>query len=121
MREIKFRAWDKLEKSMVTKCDYCISFDGNCWLYEENPILKPGDIEIMQYTGVKDKNDKEIYEGDIVVYANWPPKAVESSEKGVTTFVLANTNYWLTTYDQERYEVVGNIYENPELLGDTNE
>ncbi len=65
MREIKFRAWDKVEKQMITKnFGNFINFNGTVF----HNGMKQGDWTLMQYTGLKDKNGKEIYEGDIVQF-----------------------------------------------------
>ena len=112
MREIKFRVWDKIRKIM------------NSWEYIKNSCCLVEDLKdtkefaFMQFTGLKDKNGKEICEGDIV----------KDSQKDifVIKFNQAYSAFRLTddeeTYELNKYicsksfEVIGNIYENPELL-----
>jgi uncharacterized phage protein (TIGR01671 family) len=124
MREIKFRAWDKEQKYMA---------------YQGTPDLETlssfvfhfGDEILMQYTGLKDKNGKEIYEGDILLIkekrANFPLKWVVVYNEEQTGFRLRweqrFTNNEGGFYDIlispnecEQFEIIGNIYEHPELL-----
>ena len=126
MREIKFRAWDKEKKIIgnVLGIDILhkeIFFSNeNVDCYEHTDFK---DIELMQYTGLKDKNNKEIYEGDIVKlrtnhgigvvknYDEWGAFVVEYIKP--RPLAVLGTNYY-----KEDIEVIGNIYENPELLGE---
>lgn len=73
MREIKFRVWHKEFKRFLGKEEYCLDLDGKLIFvelqYDSNVILKavnPLFYILQQFTGLKDKNSKEIYEGDIV-------------------------------------------------------
>lgn len=129
MREIKFRAWLKEEKIMgevlgidiLHKEIFFSNEDANCY---EHTDFK--DIELMQYTGLKDKNNKEIYEGDILklrdnhgiqlvkYHDEWSAFIVES-QKDTSVGVLG------LYFDKEDFEIIGNAYENPELLGGKNE
>ena len=108
MREIKFRAWDKDKKEMffVQRLN-CFLFNAPS-KYEDGSGV-PKNYEIMQYTGLKDKNGKEIYEGDIVKRPALLPNA---SVEFVTTLNLAR---YLPSH-LEHCEIIGNIYQNPELL-----
>lgn len=77
-------------------------------------------IELMQYTGLNDKNNEEIYEGDIVKFLNGIFEVIWCNEKA--SFILKNKDYknFLNfIYENNNgMEIVGNIYENPELLGE---
>ena len=123
MREIKFRAWHKEKKIMgevlgidiLHKEIFFSNEDVNCY---EHTDFK--DIELMQYTGLKDKNNKEIYEGDIVTLHNNKYKVIFNTEEA--RFVLRDDEFEMnipfTNNNNERMEVLGNVYENPELLGE---
>ena len=132
MRTIKFRAWDKKKKEM-----YFIDFAPRTLI----PVKSLRD-DLMQYTGLKDKNGKEIYEGDIVrgnFYYNgvvefnigfieWADKLGRwwVSDKNNDMFSEFNTsdgieeetiiNDELTECLIDKCEVIGNIYENPKLI-----
>ena len=78
------------------------------------------DVELMQYTELKDEYGDEIYEGDIVTLHNSRYKVIFKTEGA--RFVLRNDEFELEitfiNNNNERMEIVGNIYENPELLGE---
>ena len=76
---------------------------------------------IMQYTGLKDKNGKEIYEGDIVEYSrNFPPILVEWDDNivGFKPFCKYDSDCYGVPKKEDHsvYKIIGNVYENPELL-----
>lgn len=143
MIELKFRAWDKEERRMYSCLDIFHTQEG-IW-YEDN---EKGCLEIvkildsygnrkklieMQYIGLKDKNEKEIYEGDIV---EW--KTQEFSGKNYDVIraieyigevryiaphyeIFPGTNFYCeyedyALFDWNELEIIGNIYENPEFL-----
>lgn len=129
MRELKFRAWDKVEKKMLFDADpFAIYVSGS-----NEPLLaethRNEDCIFEQYTGLKDKNGKEIYEGDII------QEEIDFNSK-MTDGTFRYRVYW----DEEELcwclehignesihhelwqcnqstEVIGNIHENSELLG----
>lgn len=123
MREIKFRAWEKNLKTMipVDSIDFkaeLINIELAWRMFEE--------IELMQYTGLKDKNGVEIYEGDIL---SQHPGGIHFDEEDYQLVIVKKTEYgWSPHVDVIghkahdykgnlfEYIVVGNIYENPELF-----
>lgn len=121
MREIKFRAWHKADEKMYE----VYGFAQNKWFLKGKQFPMPnGAVVIMQYTGLRDKNGKEIYEGDLLTdYGEVPPLYVEYSEKHgaycfVDKFDSSGTVYYtpLMIY-YEQMEVIGNIFEHPHLIG----
>lgn len=123
MREIKFRAWDKKGKELLSHKEMLdIGYNLS---YEE--VFKTGidDFPIMQYTGLKDKNiesQKEVYAGDIVQFINGNIGTVEWDYKNTGWIVRSTKNKMKTQNLVDSLLlcalVVGNIYENPELLED---
>ena len=130
----RFRVWftpDYQEPEMIYDAEQ--TYDFGCQskgsYYHDNfgEILEDKDCIVMQCTGLKDKNGKLIYEGDIVKF-NFDTdeiKAVVSwDDKELIGFYLNTTDYfkdkYVTDYDfyKNDYEVIGNIYQNFELLED---
>jgi len=110
-REIKFRAWD----GHIMNYDIYLQHTDGCNL-ELNEELN--DIyNLMQFTGLKDKNGKEIYEGDIVKRGDFVDEVVFESGKFTTKrgFGWAGAVFYLGNQPMG-FEIIGNIYENPELL-----
>ena len=127
-RDIKFRAWDEVSEKMLNWNEFLDTNMKNTFIAPESTGLI-----LMQYTGLHDKNGKEIYEGDIVLYEDWE-MAYEGGgndsfiNKGIVEYCEDNCCYNVTERqtvditdvlykDNEDLEVIGNIYENPELLG----
>lgn len=127
MRDIKFRAWDKRNKQMVEvkAIDWCdtdiISINYPHGKLYSAPEEFGGTIKLMQYTGLKDKNGKEIYEGDIIKWYNnlarieWREELAQfNAHRFVEPVPLYRQK--IDSYNWMDAEVIGNIYENPELL-----
>lgn len=135
MREIKFRAWHKEEKLICQLAT--ITFGSGAFLvgvkpgeniYDDEVLITPDDgrfckfdeFELMQYTGLKDKNGIEIYEGDIVKeIISFPDFHREERYK----IEYKGESFGCTCKGGGRYsiqfkelEVIGNIHENPELF-----
>ncbi|MEK3890219.1 YopX family protein [Bacillus sp. FSL K6-3431] len=137
MREIKFRVFDRCHKSMhivgTDSHDNLSCFDGVVQYYNlqnGEGSGEHGDYTLMQYTGLKDKNGKEIFEGDIL-------STEDGSFEGTTCGIVEeHKGMFVSFYGQgflgrDRYdelyeiskerEIIGNIYENKDLLEQDNE
>ena len=121
-REIKFRVWDGTAMYDATEYpDWTLGDFANAFRMAPEYRPDPERYKLMQYTGLKDKNGKEIYEGDIMEITH--PKegatrgVIEYSDDGgrFLWFAHEDSGYGLTSRDRAN-EVIGNIYENPELL-----
>lgn len=130
-REIRFRAWDNENKYMVISKQGVFTALRNSMnivrqadgYYNDGDLLKPNKEKyiLMQYTGLHDKNGKEIYEGDIV--GDNKIKWIVKWNKHRMGFSLYPTTEQL--YDEMPinvenklgFKILGNIYDNPELIG----
>ena len=130
MREIKFRAWDEEDKRMYCDDKVIVTFIGfleEVYVKRNSTVDELIDYKLMQYTGLKDKNDKEIYEGDIlkgttkgnseevlaITYVKWDRGQFDLfTEMTSDSWEDALYNY-MQFFD---VEVIGNIYENKDLL-----
>jgi len=117
-REIKFRAWDEEYKRMFVP--EAISNDGKAVILFSKYEGRKYDIPVMQYTGLKDKNGTEIYEGDIVEITdgldkcNYKVEWIEKMCRFGIDGLMVSLYKLINEYDG--FVVIGNIYENPELL-----
>lgn len=123
---LRFRAWLKKEQKMDNEIDHI------SWLEDELYCIGDGitymvsaeDLVLMQSTGLVDKNGKEIFEGDIVRQVRTQPTTENETITGVVTMIegawlIMNDNEQLASYlwsETDGNEIIGNIYENPELL-----
>ena len=122
--EPKFRAWTEEGKAMYYGV-YPFKDDTLLLSYDEIAFdeVPASDFILMQSTGLKDKNGKEIYEGDIVRFALTDGFNYVANEDGVVTYKLGAfyvvnglTEYLISDINTNEIEVVGNIYQTPELL-----
>ena len=129
MNDIKFRAWDKVNESMhdvqgISFYHESISVDRGDGTYFANHASI---FELMQYTGLKDKNGAEMYEGDVVkgsYYAGYNigiKRIIGNVSWTSAAFKVSGVKQYEGTIVglDGSFEVIGNIYENPELLGDS--
>ena len=134
MRELKFRAWDKEDKKYYPLIN--LWFDSSLgklctaelWLSPKATEIAdiPEQIELEQYTGLKDKNGKEIYEGDII-REKWYDNDVHIGRDrigkieyfcdGFACWFKGSAFVGLGMFPTKNIEVIGNIHENAELLG----
>ena len=122
MKEIKFKAWDKKIQQFIDANEIVIN-DGKIfrnWQYFEDYIPDEGTIELVWATGRKDKNGVEVYEGDILLHPlQGKRKVFYPYSETVASYGLRNVENGMgsTLQDAHRvWEIIGNIYENPELL-----
>ena len=119
MREYKFRAWDKKSKTMRTY-NFWVNWSGKVYNSESYKTgyvsgLNRIDVILLQYTGLKDKNGQEIYEGDII-------KTIIFNDLIKISEVIYNERECAYTHKDgmffARYEneIIGNIYENPDII-----
>ena len=117
-REIKFRAWDKNNKEIYEHPFGYIEFykDSLVVGFDDGDLkLEGDDVILMQYTGLKDKQGKEIYEGDILKGKGF------NGEVDIWEAVnLCYFHHWQETEslmeENGDIEIIGNIYENPDLI-----
>lgn len=117
MRPIKFRAFSKLY-GMYQGEDFPDNIFRNGEMHSE---MKEDVVAVMQFTGLKDRNGKEIYEGDVVRFdTKVEGVKAEWSDPVVVLWNQENARFdWDDSFQgfiYKAYEVLGNIYENPELL-----
>lgn len=126
MKEIKFRAWDKTLKQMLIWLELRVDKYFFPSYFNEQEYSIKSRYELMQFTGLKDKNGKEIYEGDIFdcIYKRdgcnhklvvmWNEENASFRVKGYGKCNQPNVNQSL--FDIQRQEVIGNKFEDSKLL-----
>jgi uncharacterized phage protein (TIGR01671 family) len=124
MREIKFRAWDGEKMVDVDSSRYWLGQNGCVFDYVNRT---EHEWKIMQYTGLKDNNGKEIYEGDIVTCN--AKNSIKWSAKGRVEFINGqfainvgeepavddDSDHYAHFWSHDNFEIIGNIYENSSL------
>lgn len=119
MRELKFRAWSEEDREYRTDLNVFRLFHGKIICTSPMYNLEGDRFDVEQYTGLKDKNDKEVYEGDIVGF-KWTKRLYVVTYRAYdASFILENDEWEEAIHlslDKDDFEVFGNIHENPELL-----
>ena len=123
-REIKFRVWNTDTKSFYDD----VSMDISGVIRDNQGWWADYELIVQQYTGLKDKNDKEIYQGDVLIYESEIREHEGRSTKAGEIVWYDNfcwafrygdkNDVWFlnSDFDFEKCKVIGNIFENPELL-----
>lgn len=136
-RELKFRAWDDRNKMWLFSYNHPnlggFSMKGEVMLFgeyqrflERVPLEDWSKIILMQYTGLKDKNGNEIYDGDILSFIDFDFNSDdEFLNYGLVEYYVSEMRFFITNRNsvemdeidfEKEVEIIGNIYENPELL-----
>jgi hypothetical protein len=120
MRTIKFRAWDSEINKMVSEFDhnYIISADyGDLCCGKFDHYKDYQELALMQFTGLKDKNGKEIYDGDILTLPNMGKGTIEWYHCGFILRLQSEIIWQQLLFNVVgHYTIIGNIYQNPELI-----
>lgn len=128
----KFRAWDGSSLCRMYSPEEVMVGNGDIWIFDEdsegNEWIVNNDLSLMQSTGLKDKNDKEIFEGDVVTDGHTAGDIKHHTIYGFYMVDDKGVERWFSDGNciedfeedaknvSEILEIIGNIYENPELL-----
>ena len=127
----KFRAYDSGSLTRMYQPEEVMVCDGNIWIIDEDDVagswIVNNDLKLMQSTGLKDKNSKEIFEGDIITNGIDIVDVKRHQTLGFYTIIDGRESFFGNSISIEGFEenveeftqiteIIGNIYENPELL-----
>ena len=115
-RPIKFRAWDKRGKQMILTISQLHlesgMIVGHCGKDETWVLNDKNQYTIMQYTGLLDKNGKEVYEEDFLKLSH----EYDQTEDDFHLHDFVDDTCYLRMFDKESIEIIGNVYEHKELI-----
>ena len=120
-REIKFRAWDGQQMHYLSEGKYITIWDDlhrvkfGMYRIDDDTLITKEDrgMELMQFTGLEDKNGKRIYEGDIICFPKY--EGTQYQLRAVIEWEPEQLRF--TDFSpKNEVEVIGNIFENPEIL-----
>lgn len=122
IERLKFRAWDNYNQRMLKVKSIHFNDEGIAIVINPLEFISSKYVELMQYTGLKDKNGAEIYEGDIanisiddgLIYVNEALATIEFDRGCFECKELDGVTYCLS--EVQEIQVIGNVFENPELL-----
>lgn len=115
-RVIKFRAWGKdgwIDSQFFIDAKDGKAFDSLVITPHSSysPIMRAGEVTLMQFTGLFDKNGKEIYEGDVIEFMHSGKKV-----RALVEWIDNDAGFNSVQHNPLDNEIIGNIYENPELI-----
>lgn len=132
-REIKFRIWNKVDKVMLlpeSQCDLILSLGGYLYSRFDKEWETMDNYVVMQYIGLEDKNGSNIYDGDIIEIRHPYKDRMFSGVVSWEGYMWSCKEFYFTHFDvpseifsegTEYIEIIGNIYENTELIKTFNE
>jgi len=112
MREIKFRAWDKGGQKMLDNCLELTETE----IIQCVQLRRARKVIWMQFTGLKDKNGKEIYEGDILCWEDFADDEYWAKYEVIIPDIFHTMEHLDDFETDEDTEIIGNIYENEKLI-----
>ena len=122
-REFKFRCWDRINKKMIKSPHFSCETSLTTNINKNFKYFSSVDFIFMQYTGMKDRNEKEIYEGDIVKFEHSTREFTIREVVYVFSHCCFSLKYQGRTDNfglprdwKDSFEVIGNIFENKDLL-----
>ena len=130
IRDIKFRAWDKVNQRMcqVLSLEYWDPEPGTeyvlggCYRVPDcRRFRKIEELELLQYIGIKDRNSTEIYKGDILEFGDDKGSYRAVVDYVYSGFVLRPVHCMIPNIDMEHWAIIGNVYEHPQLVNRSNE